>query len=92
MLGAIDQGIIRTYVTDFPNEKFLDREEIICIPHLGASTRESEDNCAVMAADEMIDYLRTEISAIPSTSPPAVWGSLSTPARLVVLNKNILHA
>lgn len=89
VLGAIDQGIIRTYVTDFPNEKFLDREEIICIPHLGASTRESEDNCAVMAADEMIDYLENGNIRNSVNFPTCSLGLPSTPARLVVLNKNI---
>jgi len=89
VLEAIDQGIIRTYVTDFPNEKFLDREEIICIPHLGASTRESEDNCAVMAAEEMIDYLENGNIRNSVNFPTCSLGLPSTPARLVVLNKNI---
>ncbi|MFA7660157.1 MAG: 3-phosphoglycerate dehydrogenase, partial [Anaerovoracaceae bacterium] len=51
VVEAIDRGFIRTYVTDFPNETYLGRDQIICIPHLGASTHESEDNCAVMAVE-----------------------------------------
>lgn len=54
---AIDSGKIACYVTDFPCEETLNMEGCINIPHLGASTPESEDNCAVMAADEMKDYI-----------------------------------
>jgi len=54
---AVQQGVIACYVTDFPNEELLGVEGIIPIPHLGASTPESEDNCAVMAAEEIRDYL-----------------------------------
>jgi len=54
---AIDSGIIECYVTDFPTEDMLNCEKIVAIPHLGASTPESEDNCAVMAAQELKDFL-----------------------------------
>lgn len=55
---AIDNGKIACYVTDFPSEETLALPNCINIPHLGASTPESEDNCAVMAADELKDFLR----------------------------------
>ena len=55
---AIDNGKIACYVTDFPSEETLAMSNCINIPHLGASTPESEDNCAVMAADEIKDFLR----------------------------------
>ena len=54
---AIADGIVACYVTDFPNEEMLGNEKIIPIPHLGASTPEAEDNCAIMAAAQLRDYL-----------------------------------
>ncbi len=59
LLEAIDNGTVACYVTDFPEDELLGIEEIIAIPHLGASTPESEENCAVMAVNQMKDYLET---------------------------------
>ncbi len=59
LLEAIGNGTVACYVTDFPEEELLGVEEIIAIPHLGASTPESEENCAIMAANQMKDYLET---------------------------------
>jgi len=55
--AAIEAAIVDCYVTDFPTEDMLNQEKIIAIPHLGASTPESEDNCAVMAAQELKSFL-----------------------------------
>ena len=55
--AALAAGKLATYVTDFPTDEMLDVKGAICIPHLGASTPESEENCAVMAAEELRDYL-----------------------------------
>ena len=57
VLSALKSGKIASYATDFPEECLLGAENVIAVPHLGASTPESEDNCARMAADELIDYL-----------------------------------
>ena len=57
MLAAIDNGIISKYVTDFPMFDLVNKENVILIPHLGASTEEAEDNCAIMAAEELVDYI-----------------------------------
>ncbi|MBQ1977174.1 MAG: 3-phosphoglycerate dehydrogenase, partial [Ruminococcus sp.] len=57
LLAAIKSGKVAKYVTDFATDDILCEENVICMPHLGASTPESEDNCAVMAADEIKDYL-----------------------------------
>ncbi|MGN1097803.1 MAG: 3-phosphoglycerate dehydrogenase, partial [Clostridia bacterium] len=54
--SAIEVGLISVYVTDFPDDEVLGMENVIAIPHLGASSAESEDNCAVMAAVQLIDY------------------------------------
>ncbi|OPX42730.1 hydroxypyruvate reductase [Ruminiclostridium hungatei] len=59
LLEAIGNGTVACYVTDFPEEELLGVEEIIAIPHLGASTPESEENCAIMAANQLKDYLET---------------------------------
>lgn len=56
---AIQEGIVAKYVTDFPNDRVLGMENVIPVPHLGASTVESEENCAIMAARELKDYLET---------------------------------
>lgn len=57
IIEAVESGAVSTYVTDFPNDELLCHDGIIAIPHLGASTPESEDNCAYMAAVQLIDYV-----------------------------------
>lgn len=57
MAVALEEGKVASYVVDFPSDAVLSMENVIAIPHLGASTPESEDNCAMMAADELKDYL-----------------------------------
>lgn len=59
MAQALSDGKVRRYMTDFPNEKTVHMKNVIATPHLGASTAESEDNCAVMAVEELMDYLKT---------------------------------
>lgn len=59
LLEAIGEGTVACYVTDFPEDELLGVEEVIAIPHLGASTPESEENCAVMACNQLKDYLET---------------------------------
>lgn len=59
LLEAVEQKKISCYVTDFPADEMIGRENIVALPHLGASTPESEDNCAVMAVAELTDYLET---------------------------------
>jgi D-3-phosphoglycerate dehydrogenase len=56
---ALEEGIVGQYITDFPNENVLKMENTICVPHLGASTAESEENCAVMAGRQIKDFLET---------------------------------
>ncbi|MBR2571269.1 MAG: 3-phosphoglycerate dehydrogenase [Clostridia bacterium] len=58
VLDALEEGHLRAYVTDFPNARLLDRKGVVAIPHLGASTPESEDNCVVMASREINAYLK----------------------------------
>ena len=58
ILDALESGKVSAYMTDFAAEELLGRPDVICTPHLGASTPEAEDNCAIMAAQELSDYLR----------------------------------
>ncbi|MDD6095488.1 MAG: 3-phosphoglycerate dehydrogenase family protein [Clostridia bacterium] len=87
MKAAIESGKVAKYVTDFPTEETVNCPGIITIPHLGASTEESEDNCAVMAAHELIDYLENG-NITNSVNYPAVSMPRSGECRLVVLHKN----
>ncbi len=57
MIAAIDEAKVTRYVTDFPNAKTADMPNIVPLPHLGASTPESEEKCAIMAAKEILEYL-----------------------------------
>ena len=64
ILAALESGKVARYVTDFPDNKLVGKPGVVTIPHLGASTPESEENCAIMAAQELREYLN-----IPSTCP-----------------------
>ncbi len=88
IIEAIDTGKVACYVTDFPNAKTADVPKIIAIPHLGASTPESEDNCAVMAAREVMEYLENG-NIINSVNMPAAFMPRSDDARICVIHKNI---
>lgn len=88
MKAALESGKVASYVVDFPTDDMLGVEGVICIPHLGASTPESEDNCAVMAAKELIDYIEngniTNSVNLPSISMPR-----GTDVRICVIHRNI---
>ncbi len=85
--AALEAGKVSKYVTDFPTEDTINTPGIIAIPHLGASTGESEDNCAVMGADQLVDYIENG-NIKNSVNYPAISMERSGVARLVVLHKN----
>ena len=85
---ALADGKISTYVTDFPTEEVINVDHVVAIPHLGASTEESEDNCAVMAARELDDYLKNG-NIKNSVNFPQVIMPRSGAARLCVLHANV---
>ncbi len=89
IVEGIVSGKIGCYVTDFPNEKLLGYDNIIAIPHLGASTPESETNCAIMAAEQITDFLTNGNIKNSVNYPTCHMGSLSAKARLTVCHKNI---
>lgn len=88
MLEAIDSGKVACYITDFPNAKTAASPRVIAIPHLGASTPESEDNCAVMAVRQIIDYIENGNIANSVNMPTATLGRTGDP-RICVIHKNI---
>ncbi len=85
---AMESGKVGAYVTDFPNEETVAIPGVVTIPHLGASTEESEDNCAVMAAKQLDEYLKLG-NIRNSVNYPAVSMSPSGSVRLCVLHANI---
>ena len=86
--AALESGKVASYVTDFPTEEVLDIDGVIAIPHLGASTPESEDNCASMAAKELIDYIENG-NIVNSVNLPEVTMPRSGENRICVIHKNI---
>lgn len=88
VIDALANGKIAAYVTDFPNDELIGVDGVIAIPHLGASTAESEENCAVMAADELREYLENG-NIINSVNMPNVSMPRSTAVRVCVIHNNI---
>ena len=88
MIAALESGRVAKYVTDFPDERITTVKNVIALPHLGASTPESEQNCAVMAAEELRDYLENG-NIKNSVNLPDVYLERSGVQRLCVLHKNI---
>ena len=86
--AALAEGKVSAYVTDFPTEEVINTTGVVAIPHLGASTEESEDNCAVMAARELDDYLRNG-NIKNSVNYPNVEMPRSGAARICVLHQNV---
>jgi len=85
---AIDAGKLATYVTDFPNNRTKKTPAVIGLPHLGASTGEAEDNCAIMVAEQVKDYLESG-NIVNSVNFPNVSMPRGTDHRLVVCNANV---
>jgi len=88
LLAALDAGQVTAYVTDFPTNRLVASPHVIAMPHLGASTPESERNCAVMAAEELRDYLENG-NIKNSVNFPDVYLERSGVMRLCVIHKNI---
>ena len=88
MLAALRSGKVACYVTDFPSPELINEPNVVCIPHLGASTAEAEDNCAVMAAQQLDDYLRNG-NITNSVNLPNVYAPSTTRHRVSILHRNI---
>lgn len=87
VIEALEDGRMAAYVTDFPDAKLIGVDGVIAIPHLGASTPESEENCAVMGASELIDYLENG-NIKNSVNMPTVAMAKSGSVRVTVIHKN----
>lgn len=88
MIAALDVGKVACYVTDFPNNNITLMKNVVAIPHLGASSPESEDNCAVMASRQLRDYLENG-NICNSVNLPTLQQECSGAARLCIIHRNI---
>ncbi len=88
IIYALSEGKVAAYVTDFGNEALLDADGAIVIPHLGASTPESEDNCAVMAVNQISDFLENG-NIVNSVNFPTVSVPRTAKTRVTIIHKNI---
>ena len=88
MLAALEAGKVRRYVSDFPNATTAGQKGCIVIPHLGASTEEAEDNCAVMAVKEMRDYLENGNIVNSVNYPMCTLGAANKAGRIAICHKN----
>ena len=86
---ALKSGTVSRYITDFPSPQTVQMQGCITIPHLGASTEESEVNCAVMAARELVDYLDNGNISHSVNLPDCTLGPLKDPARICVMHHNV---
>lgn len=89
VLAALQQGRLHRYVCDFPTPEARGHAGVIALPHLGASTQEAEDNCAVMVADQVRDYLETGNVRNSVNFPEAILPMTDGAARLAVANRNV---
>lgn len=90
VLAALESGKLARYITDFPSAKLIGVSNAICVPHLGASTPEAEDNCAVMAAKQLIDYIENG-NIVNSVNYPALSAPKDGAARICVHHKNVAN-
>ena len=91
LLDALESGKLRYYLTDFPNSTLIGHDKVIATPHLGASTAEAEDNCAQMAAEELMEYIEKGNISNSVNYPNCSLGEMDPEAnvRIAILNRNI---
>ncbi len=88
VIQALEEGRLRKYIADFPSPSLIGRDDVILMPHIGASTYEAEDNCAIMAADQLRDFLENG-NIRNSVNFPALQLERVTGCRLSVTNENV---
>lgn len=86
---ALDAGELRQYVCDFPEPCLIGHDKVVAVPHIGASTAEAEENCAVMAVNQMINYLENGniVNSVNFPQTEMAWGQ--APARITFTNENV---
>ena len=89
MEAALQSGKVKRYITDFPNDRTAGMPGVVAIPHLGASTEESEDNCAMMAVKQVMNYLENGNIVNSVNFPACDMGICTKPARVTILHRNI---
>ena len=88
VIAAVQSGKLERYITHFPTDELIGIENIICVPHLGASTPEAEDNCAMMAAKELVEYIENG-NIVHSVNYPDVSSPRSSVSRITVMHDNV---
>ena len=90
IVEALDAGALRQYVCDFPEPCLIGHEKVIAVPHIGASTAEAEENCAVMAANQMMDYLQNGniVNSVNFPQAELGWGP-DAACRMTFSNENV---
>ena len=89
VVAALDAGRLQSYVCDFPSNLIKDHPKIVTLPHLGASTREAEENCTIMAADEVRDFLENGHIRNSVNYPEAALPRVPGTTRLAIANRNV---
>ena len=89
MEQALKSGKVKRYITDFPNDRTAGMEGVVAIPHLGASTEESEDNCAMMAVRQVMDYIENGNIKNSVNFPACDMGVCTKPGRVTILHRNV---
>ena len=90
VIAALESGKLARYITDFPTAELIGVNNAICVPHLGASTPEAEDNCALMAAKQLVDYIENG-NIVNSVNYPALNAPREGAARICVHHKNVAN-
>lgn len=90
VIAALGSGKLARYITDFPSAELIGVKNAICVPHLGASTPEAEDNCALMAANQLIDYIENG-NIVNSVNYPSLSGPKTGVSRICIHHKNIAN-
>ncbi|MDX1694170.1 MAG: phosphoglycerate dehydrogenase, partial [Ketobacteraceae bacterium] len=88
IVTALEQGKLRRYACDFPEPQLIQRDDVILMPHIGASTDEAEENCAIMAADQIIDFLENG-NIRNAVNFPACYLERTEGYRLAIANRNV---
>jgi D-3-phosphoglycerate dehydrogenase len=88
IIRALDEGRMYRYVSDFPANETLGHRKILQMPHIGASTGEAEENCAIMVADQLMDFLENG-NIVNSVNFPTIALPRTTPVRLTISNRNV---
>lgn len=90
VISALESGKLSRYITDFPSDGLIGVKNAICVPHLGASTPEAEDNCAVMAATQLMDYINNG-NIVNSVNYPSLSGPKTGVSRICIHHKNVAN-